>query len=80
MNFFTMKEIVDNAQKKKEEQKNAIEKKFTLPAVGATEAAADEPKKTKKTKKTDPQISEGKEADNIIPEDEPEDDVSEEEE
>ena len=71
MNFFTMKQIVDEATRKSEEKKNAIEKKFTLPAVGASDAA-DEPKKTKKTKKADPQISEGKEAENILPEDEPE--------
>lgn len=75
MNFWTMKQIVDAAQKKAEDEKNAIEKKFTLPAVGASEASAsDEPKKTRKTKKqSEPAIPEGPEADNVLPEDEPED-------
>lgn len=73
MNFFTMKEIVDAAQRKSEEQKNAIERKFSLPAVGASDAAPEEPKKTKKTRKSEPQIPEGNEADNVIQEDTPED-------
>jgi hypothetical protein len=78
MNFWTMKQIVDAAQKKAEEEKNAIEKKFTLPAVGASDAAsADEPKKTRKTKKSEPVIPEGPEADNVLPEDVPEDDEEE---
>lgn len=79
MNFFTMKQIVDAAQKKAEDEKNAIEKKFTLPAVGASEAtASDEPKKTRKTKKqSDPVIPEGPEADNVLPEDDPEDEEEE---
>jgi len=78
MNFWTMKQIVDAAQKKAEEEKNAIEKKFSLPAVGASEASAsDEPKKTRKTKKSEPVIPEGPEADNVLPEDVPEDDEEE---
>lgn len=79
MNFFTMKQIVDAAQKKAEDEKNAIEKKFSLPAVGASEASAsEEPKKTKKTKKqSEPVIPEGPEADNVLPEDEPEEDEEE---
>ena len=78
MNFFTMKEIVDAAQKKSEEQKNAIEKKFSLPAVGASDDASAEAPKKKKTKKAEPQIPEGNEADNVIPEETPDDEDEEE--
>lgn len=79
MNFFKMKEIVDAAQKKSEEQKNAIEKKqFALPAVGASDDASAEAPKKKKTKKTEPQIPEGNEAENVIPEETPDDEDEEE--
>lgn len=71
MNFFTMKEIVDAAEKKKEEEKNAIEKQFSLPAVGASDVS-EEPKKTKKTKKSEPQIPEGNDSENVLPEETPE--------
>jgi hypothetical protein len=70
MNFFTMKEIVDAAQKKTEEEMNAVEKKFALPPVGSSDTVSEEPKK--KTKKKTEVLPEGPDADNVLQEDTPE--------
>ena len=69
-----LKEIVDAAQKKTEEDKNAIEKKFSLPPVGSTDTVSEEEPK-KKTKKKAEVLPEGPDADNVLQEDTPEEEV-----
>lgn len=78
MNFFQMLDKVEAAKAK---EANAIgKKKFSQspPAIGEAEsAAAAEPKPAKAKKKKPEPLPEGKEAENILSEDEPEDEPEE---